>query len=82
MNNEVNKLVGDSVGRDTLWMWFSMSRASWLTLPRVLMHEMPDDWQQRMAELLHEWDETWDSQEMPSPIVSARVDGKFTKWPQ
>jgi hypothetical protein len=68
-------------GYDRLWDWFGLSYASWLTLPRVLMHEMPDDWQARMAELLQEWDETWDGNDMPSPYVSARKGNKFTKWP-
>lgn len=34
-----------------------MSYASFLVLPRVLMHEMPDEWQRRMAALLEEFDE-------------------------
>ena len=69
-------------GYEALWLWFSLSYASWLTLPRVLMHEMPDDWQKRMAELLAEWDDTWDSSELPSPSVTAKAEGKFTKWPE
>ena len=69
-------------GYDRLWLWFGLSRASWLTMPRVMMHEMPDEWQNKMAELLEEWDETWDSHEMPSPSVSAKDDrNKFTRWP-
>lgn len=47
-------------GYDALWNWFGLSRSSWLTLPRVLMHEMPDDWQRKMAKLLEEYDEYWD----------------------
>lgn len=34
----------DCIGENALWLWFGLSRASWLTLPRVLMHEMPDEW--------------------------------------
>lgn len=69
-------------GYESLWRWFSLSYASWLTLPRSLMHEMPDEWQQKMTDLLEEWDETWDGRDMPSPFVSAKSgDGKFTKWP-
>lgn len=69
-------------GHDRLWNWFGCTRASWLTMPRVMMHAMPDDWQARMAVLCDEWDKAWDSQNMPSPQVSA-VDrkGKFTRWP-
>ena len=69
-------------GRDALWAWFSLSRATWLTLPRSMMHEMPDDWQRRMADLLTEWGETWNSSTMPDPHVAAKTGGKFTRWPE
>lgn len=68
-------------GYERLWLWFGLSKASWLTLPRAMMHEMPDEWQNKMAELLEQWDETWDSSEMPSPYVTAKDNGRFTKWP-
>jgi len=45
------------------------------------MHEMPDDWQEKMAGLLREWDETWETTDLPLPAVSAKIGGKFTKWP-
>lgn len=51
-------------GYDALWLWFGLSRASFLTLPRVLLHEMPDDWQAQMAKLLNEWDDYWDVDKM------------------
>ena len=69
-------------GYDKLWLWFGLSRASWLTLPRIMMHEMPDEWQDKMADLLNEFDEKWDSQDMPEPYVSAKKNGAFTRWPQ
>jgi len=69
-------------GYDRLWFWFGLSRSSWLTLPRVMMHEMPDEWQLKMTELLEEWDETWDSSSMPSPHVAAKEGNKFTRWPR
>jgi hypothetical protein len=68
-------------GYNKLWLWFGLSRASWLTLPRSLMHQMPDEWQSKMADLLDEFDDTFDSSEMPSPIVNARKNGRFTRWP-
>lgn len=46
-------------GYDDLWNWFELSYAAWLTLPRVMMHDMPDEWQAKMAALLEEWDATW-----------------------
>ncbi len=69
-------------GYEKLWAWFGLSYASWLTLPRAMMHEMPDDWQEKMADLMEEWDKTWDSGEMPESIVCAKKNGKFTKWPE
>lgn len=68
-------------GYDALWLWFGLSRASWLTLPRVLMHEMPDEWQAQMTKLLKEWDAAWDSSDLPTPHVSAKKGNRFTKWP-
>ncbi len=67
-------------GHDRLWAWFSLSYASFLTLPRVMMHEMPDEWQDKMAALLEEWDDTWDGDDLPTPCVNAKVNGKFTRW--
>lgn len=68
-------------GYERLWNWFSLSYASWLTLPRAMMHEMPDEWQDKMAALLEEWESTWDSSDLPTPSVSAKKEGKFTRWP-
>lgn len=56
-------------GREKLWLWFELSYASFLTLPRVLMHEMPDDWQGKMADLLTEYSETFPNQ----PDIGTRV---------
>lgn len=56
-------------GHEALWAWFSLSYASWLTLPRVLMHEMPDEWQARMAGLLKEYDKAWNN----LPALGTRV---------
>ena len=47
-------------GFNALWNWFGLGYASWLTIPRVLLHSMPDDWQQKMAKLLEEYDNYWD----------------------
>ncbi len=77
----------DRPGFEKLWTQFGLDRASWLTLPRSMMHQMPDDWQYLMAELLEEWDQTWDTTgQAESVIVSlqARVNGrlKFIKVPE
>lgn len=81
----VDRLVGPHArpGYDRLWMWFGLSYAGWLTMPRVMMHAMPDDWQDRMAALLEEWDATWDSSEMPNTRVQAvATSGRMTRWPK
>jgi len=39
--------------------WFSLSRASWAVLPRVMMEAMPEDWQREMGKLLFELDEAF-----------------------
>lgn len=69
-------------GYQRLWLWFGLSRASWLTLPRVLMHEMPDDWQERMAVLLEEWDDEHSRLvDTPDTFVSAKRGRRFCKFP-
>ena len=70
-------------GADALHLWFGLSYASFLTLPRSFLQAMPDEWQGRMAELLNEWDEHWDSdnQLQEQFIVSAKINNKFTQMP-
>jgi hypothetical protein len=73
----------NSPGHESLWQWFGFTYAAWLTLPRVLMHEMPDEWQARMAVLLREFNETWP--ETPEgcgiPTVINHDNGRFKRWP-
>lgn len=79
----LDRQVSARPGYDALWLWFGLSHASWLTMPRSMMHAMPDDWQARMAELCREWDATWDSSDMPTPQVQAvKTNGRFAKWPE
>lgn len=40
-------------------LWWNLSYAAWLTLPRVLVQEMPPEWQDRLAALLHEYSEAF-----------------------
>ena len=72
---------GRNIGFEALWVWFGLSRASFLTLPRAMMHEMPDEWQGRMAELLLEWDDAWPN--FPNVELSAtcRKDGRLVAMP-
>ena len=43
--------------RKDLHTWFGLSRSSFLVIPRVAMMQMPKEWQEKMAELLHQYDE-------------------------
>ena len=66
-----------------LWNWFGLSYASFLVMPRVLMHEMPTEWQDKMAALLYEYDETFDTSSVfHSVVVSAKdKNNRFMKMP-
>jgi hypothetical protein len=75
--------MNDKEGENKLWTWFSLSYSSWLTLPRVLMHEMPDEWQGKMADLLEEWETHWDFSDVDlEPSVQLKANGKFVKTPE
>lgn len=74
-------LRGD--GHYELSRWFGLSYASFLTMPRVFMEAMPDEWQGRMAELLFEYDRAFPNQ----PDLGTRVqitdgDGHLIKTPR
>ena len=75
--------MSEGFGEQKLWLWFGLSYASWLTLPRVLMHEMPDDWQEQMAQLLEEFDREfpdWNGQQLY--VTAKKSNGRFAKLPQ
>ncbi len=70
-------------GYDKLWGWFSLSYACWLTMPRVLMHGMPDKWQGQMAKLLEEFNEEFpDWCHDQQLFVTAKRYGKFVPLPE
>ena len=68
-------------GHAALWGWFGCSYASFAVMPRILMHDMPDEWQGRMAKLLEEFDNAF-----PNARINTRVlkvdDGRLVKWPE
>lgn len=68
-------------GYHKLWGWFGLSYASFLVMPRVLMHEMSDEWQAKMTELLEEYDDTFPNQPDISTTVSCRRKNRFCKFP-
>lgn len=75
----------DRPGYDALWLWFGLSRANWLTVPRVILHEMPDEWQGKMAELLNELADTfpdWTGKEVDAVELRGRKNGKMVPIPE
>jgi hypothetical protein len=67
--------------RKDLACWFGLSYASFLVLPRVLMQEMPKDWQERIAVLLNEYDDAFPNQPDIGTTVQATKSGRLTKMP-
>lgn len=48
------------ISEDPINLWFELSYAQFLTVPRLVMQSMPIKWQRKMAVLLEEMDETFD----------------------
>jgi hypothetical protein len=66
-------------------LWFSLSYASYLVLPRALLQEMPHEWQDRFVALLDEMAEAFDTSR---PEISCNyavqvrgADGRFVDDP-
>lgn len=73
----------DTKGYDRLWGWFGISRASFCVMPRVLMHEMPDAWQFKMAKLLEEYDAAYPNQpDVTCRVQIARSNGRLMRTPE
>lgn len=62
--------------------YFGLTRASWLTLPRVLMEAMPAPWKRNMALLLNQYDDTYDNQPGYGTTVRVTVGGKIVPTPE
>lgn len=71
--------------RKDLHLWFGLSYASFLVLPRVGMQAMPTEWQEKMAELLNEYTDTIDTSAFGvkgCTVMATGDDGKFMKMPE
>ncbi|POB00131.1 hypothetical protein C2134_02770 [Chromobacterium sinusclupearum] len=68
-------------GHNALAEWFSIGRASWLTIPRVLLEAMPDEWQGRLAALLNEYDEHYPNMPEIGTRVLVTDNGRVVKTP-
>ncbi len=68
---------------ETLDQWFGLSHASFLTMPRVLMNEMPDEWKGKMAALLTEFDDEFPQSEIDlGTRVQCTRGGKLVATPE
>lgn len=88
MDSKIQRLINETFawheeksGHERLWGWFGLSYASFLVLPRIMMHAMPDEWQRRMAVLLEEYDEAFPSHPATDCNVLKRDAGRFVSWP-
>ncbi|AIB40815.1 hypothetical protein [Pseudomonas sp. WCS374] len=62
--------------------YFGLTYASWLTLPRVLMESMPDEWKRSMATLLNQYEDAYQNQPSYGTTVRVTVDGKMVRTPE
>lgn len=46
--------------RNSIHLWFELTYAQYLTIPRSVLQSMPDEWQAQFVALLDELDETMD----------------------
>lgn len=68
---------------EALSRWFELSYAEFLTIPRLVLESMPEDWQRQMANLLFELDATFDWRPKEGRYwVKLKDDhGRFTEAP-
>ena len=68
---------------EELQLWFGLSYSSFLVLPRILMEDMPNEWQSKMAALLNEYNDSFDQSEIgvDGCRVQATKDKKLSKMP-
>lgn len=75
----------DHDSRKDLQLWFGLSHASFCVMPRVFMEAMPKEWQEKIAELLFEYDDTIKTNAcgIHSSFVTAKdANNRFMKMPE
>ena len=77
---KTRKIKSKKEGKWKLWTWFGIGRNAFCVMPRVMMHDMPDEWQSKMADLMNEWDDRWKHQEDIGCKVLCVKGGRFMKW--
>jgi len=74
------KIRGIQMELDFIHQLFGLTYASWIVMPRVLMENMPPDWQKRFVDIWEEFNDTWDMNEVykhGDPHVQLRKGGRF-----
>lgn len=66
---------------DKMEMYWGLSYASFLTIPRVFIQEMSPEWQDKLADLLEEYDEKFCNQPDLGTRVQIVCKGKLVKTP-
>lgn len=72
-------IVFESEKMETYW---GLSYASFLTIPRVFIQDMPIEWQDRLADLLEEYDEVFCNQPDLGTRVQITRKNKLIKTPR
>ena len=81
MTTEEVDILNENRQRD-IHSFFSLSYASYLTIPRSVLQSMPDDWQDKFVRLLEQIDTTLEVDDMPDYRVQAIDDNnKFIQDP-
>ena len=75
-------MIEERFGSDKLSCWFELSYASFLTMPRVAMEAMPDEWQGKMADLLNEVGDEFPNFPKFKYMVQRKEGNKFAKFPE
>lgn len=79
---EVNNLVMNENEEMDMDTWFSLSRASWLTVPRIVLQSMPVEWQHNFTKLLNEMNATFDwVPDGLSLYVTGKKGNRFVRLP-
>lgn len=67
---------------DPIHLWFELSYASYLCVPRSVLQSMPQKWQKKLVKLLDEMPEELEIDDMPDYRVNAVNDrGRFIQDP-
>lgn len=68
---------------EPIHLWFNLTYANYLCLPRSVLQSMPQEWQARFCEMLDEMREMYGHLDWPSYRVSAvdRETGRFISDP-